>query len=123
MRRACLFFIAHHCRLPARRQHRSLPLNRVSYRRAVQMESVTVTTVAGNDLRQFVDGIGTAATFFYPDDVCYSEASGSLLIADCDSDRIRCFFPATDKRKSLLRRALTSALVESDALSVHALIL
>ncbi len=51
--------------------------------------------------------------------MCYCEASDSLLIAESDAHRIHGLTLAIDKRKLELKRALDSALIESDALPIQ----
>ncbi len=89
------------------------------------MESKQVTILAGRGKPSVVDGIGTAASFYAPQAICYSAASGggSLLIAEKVSSQIRCVNPATQHQKFTLNRLLTSALMESGGLTIQALIL
>ncbi len=75
------------------------------------MDPPSITTIP-------IPGInGRKAT---PRGICYSYSRDALLFTD--AHRIRCVYPVTERRKSALRGALTSVLVESDALPVAALI-
>ncbi len=89
------------------------------------MESVVVTTVAGNGDRACIDGFGTHATFSDIEGMRYCGVSDSLLVAESGlySHRIRRIYPVTERRKTALKHALNSALNESGALPVHSLIL
>ncbi len=81
-----------------------------------------MTTIAGSVEGRCIDGIGLAAAFNRPVGIYYMESNDSLLIAEASSHRIRCLFPVTDKRKSALVRALTFALIETNAIPIHALL-
>lgn len=49
----------------------------------------TVSTFAGADTAGWVDGSGTNARFFSPNDVALNSTSGSLYVADTGNNRIR----------------------------------
>ncbi len=55
-----------------------------------QMESIQVVTIAGSGEVSCVDGIGTAASIFGAEGICYVESSGALLIAETTAHRIQC---------------------------------
>ncbi len=93
------------------------------------MESVVVTTVAGDGQRAVSrDGVGTAASFITPNGICYSEVGDgaglpALLVTDRDAHRIRCIYPASEERRSRLNQSLEAALLTSDALPIPPIIL
>ncbi len=79
----------------------------------MQMESIVVTTIAGSGEYGIRDGVGTAASFNTVEEICYSEASGSLLVAEAEYACIRRLYPATQSRKSELMRVLGLSLIEA----------
>ncbi len=94
---------------------------RVCYFLTVQdmKKSVTVSTVAGSGKRACSDGIGTAAAFDGANDMVYSRATDTLMIAEeHGSRRVRCMSVPTGN----LRATLDSVLMESGAMSIAPLI-
>ncbi len=71
------------------------------------MDSVVVTTIAGSGRASWVDGIGTAASFDGAIGICYSQSRDALLIAELDSNRVRCLYPATEQRRKALTHSLS----------------
>ncbi len=58
--------------------------------RQVDLATLEVTTLAGSaNASGFVDGVGNAARFYYPQDVVYSPDGNYALIADVSNDAIR----------------------------------
>ncbi len=88
------------------------------------MDSIQVTTIAGTNKKgsPSVDGIGENASFQAMKAICYSEWNGGVLIAEEDSNLIRCLYPGSDKRKAVFTLALSSTLIESGALPIKPLI-
>ena len=52
-----------------------------------------VSTLAGSGVVGAADGVGSAASFFYPHGVCV-DAAGNILVADRDNNKIRRITPA-----------------------------
>ncbi len=91
--------------------------------------SIVVSTIAGGadgggSTGTGKDGIGTAAAFQTPHGICraYGADGDALLITETASHRIRCVLPASEQRKSDVSQMLLSALFESGAVPIQALI-
>jgi hypothetical protein len=61
--------------------------------RRVIPTSGDVTTLAGSGSQAFADGVGTAASFFYPTGVAVIPSSGQIVVADSYNHRIRLVDP------------------------------
>ncbi len=79
--------------------------------RDIEMESVLVSTL-----------VGSAAGLNLPNSLCYWEAEDLLLIGEGGSNGVQLMIPTTDKRKSAVKLALTSVLLEGGVLPLQPLI-
>ncbi len=101
------------------------PAAAVRTEKYLQMQSIQVSTIAGSGVDDCIDGVGTAAAFGRPTAICYSEASGMLLVSDGNAKRIRSVpvTAVTERRSADLKRSLTAALMESGAIPIQLILI